>query len=169
MDPAKKAPRKRWRRTLLEVAAVGALFFGISAWNSRGNASGPAPSVEGTSLTGQPVSLAGLAGQPVVVHFWATWCGVCTAEKGTIESLGKSHRLITVVEDSGTAEQISAYMKREGLSFPVLVDDGRLSRAYGVSAFPTTFVVGKSGLIRFSEVGYTTWLGLRARLWLAAL
>lgn len=169
MDLLKPAPRRRWRRAVGEVVLVAAVFFGISAWNSRGAISGPAPAVEGLSLTGQPLSLAALKGEPTLVHFWATWCGVCKAEKGTIEALGKSRRILTIAEDSGTAAQLTAYMQREGLSFPVLIDDGRLARAYGVTAYPTTFVVGKSGLVRFAEVGYSTELGLRARLWLAGL
>jgi len=169
MNPSKPTPRSRWRRAVVEVAVVAAIFFGISAWNSRGAASGPAPAVEGLSLTGQPLSLAALGSEATLVHFWATWCGVCKAEKGTIEALAKGRRIITIAEDSGTAAQLSAYMQREGLTFPVLLDDGRLARAYGVSAYPTTFVVGRGGLIRFSEVGYSTELGLRARLWLAGL
>ena len=169
MAPVKPAPRRRWRRVAVEAAVVVAVFFGLSAWNSRNAISGPAPAVEGVSLTGQPLSLAALGGEATLVHFWATWCGVCSAEKGTIERLAGGRRIITVAEDSGTAAQLTAYMKREGLTFPVLIDDGRLARAYGVSAYPTTFVVGKSGLIRFAEVGYSTELGLRARLWLAGL
>jgi thiol-disulfide isomerase/thioredoxin len=169
MDPVKPAPRSRWRRLVTEVVIVAAIFFGISAWNSRGAIKGPAPAVEGTSLSGQPLSLAALQGEATLVHFWATWCGVCKAEKGTIEALAKGRRIITIAEDSGTAAQLTAYMQREGLSFPVLIDDGRLARAYGVTAYPTTFVVGKGGLVRFAEVGYSTELGLRARLWLAGL
>jgi alkyl hydroperoxide reductase subunit AhpC len=51
---------------------------------------------------------------------------------------------------------------------PIVLDpDGRLARAWGVRSLPTSFVVDREGEIRTVEVGYTTELGLRARLWLA--
>jgi hypothetical protein len=48
----------------------------------------------------------------------------------------------------------------------VLDPDGALAQRYGVRAFPTTFFIDARGRIRHVEVGYTTWLGLEARLWL---
>lgn len=62
------------------------------------------------------------------------------------------------------------YMQEQGIAFPVLTDrDGALSRAWGVHAVPASFIIAPDGQIRFIEVGFTTGIGLRLRLWLAGL
>ncbi|MEJ2509848.1 MAG: redoxin domain-containing protein, partial [Gammaproteobacteria bacterium] len=86
----------------------------------------------------------------------------------SIASIAKDYRVITVAQQSGSADAIRAYLHKHQVDFPVLADpDGSLSRRYGVRAVPASFVVGPRGRIRFVEVGYTTELGLRARLWWA--
>ena len=147
---------------------VLAVFFGIRAWQTRDAAEGPAPTLAGAGIDGAELALA--TDRPTLVHFWATWCGVCRAEQGTIDALAGDHHVVTVASQSGSAAEVAAYLEREGVSFPVIVDaGGALAQRWGVRAFPTTFVVAADGTIADVEVGYTPSLGLRARLWLAAL
>jgi len=85
-----------------------------------------------------------------------------------VEAVARDYRVVTVASQSGDSDRVRAYVAENKLSFPVLNDpDGRLARNYGVSAFPTTFVIDKSGKIRHAEVGYTTEIGLRFRLFLS--
>jgi peroxiredoxin len=71
---------------------------------------------------------------------------------------------------SGTAIEVTRFMREQGLSFPALNDhDGSISHAWGVNAVPASFIISPDGKIRFVEVGYTTGIGLRFRLWLAGL
>jgi thiol-disulfide isomerase/thioredoxin len=123
------------------------------------------------SRQGQPYTLAARPGKPVLVHFWATWCPVCRAEQGSIAAIAHDHAdVITVAMQSGTAEQVSRHMLEQGIAFPVLNDsDGRLSGAWGVHAVPASFIISPDGQVRFIEVGYTTGIGLRLRLWLAGI
>ena len=101
---------------------------------------------------------------------WATWCPVCKLEQATLEELQHDYRVVTVAMRSGDRLAIEHYMAQEGLSFPVIVDDGgELARRFGVRGVPTSFVVDANGRIRFSEVGFTSAWGLRLRLWLASL
>ena len=145
-----------------------AIILGVRFWQQQGVASGPAPLLAGVKLSGEPFVLAALNGQPVLVHFWATWCPVCRAEQDAIEALAKDYPTITVAMQSGEASAVAAHLNKEALSFPVLNDpDGAISAQWGVRAVPTSFVVDGAGRIRFVEVGYSTGLGLRARLWLA--
>lgn len=116
------------------------------------------------------VALSEASGEPVLVHFWATWCGVCRAEQGTIDALARDHRVITVASQSGGLGELGSYMSENTLSFTVVPDPrGQLASRWGVRAYPTSFVVGPDGSVRSVEVGYTTSLGLRARLWLAGV
>jgi thiol-disulfide isomerase/thioredoxin len=166
---AREAPKRRrsYKRLALEVAVVVGLLLAVRAYQSRDAASGPAPALRGRTVAGESVDLAALRG-PTLVHFWATWCGVCRAEEGTIDALADGHRVITVASQSGPPPRVAAYLRERGLRFAALADPrGELARRWGVRAFPTSFVVDGRGNIRHAEVGYTTSLGLRARLWLA--
>jgi len=165
----KKKKKRSWKRMAIEVAVVALVFFGIRAWQQRDAPTGPAPALSAYDLSGAPVEL-GASDEPVVVHFWATWCGVCEAENGTIDALADDHRVITIAAQSGPPSQVAAYLEERGLDFPVVNDPGsEITHRWGVHAFPTTFVVDGDGQIRSTEVGYTTGWGLRARLWLARL
>ena len=92
------------------------------------------------------------------------------AMDGQVVSVAKDHRVITVATSSGNADAIRRKMREEGLenAFEVVADPtGELSRAWGVTTLPTSFVVDRRGEIRATEVGFTTALGLRVRLMLA--
>ncbi|MBI5545571.1 MAG: redoxin domain-containing protein [Deltaproteobacteria bacterium] len=164
----KPSRRRKWLRRVVEPLLIIGLLLGVRAWQQRNAVSGPAPRLQGTAVTGEPLSLEALRGGPVLVHFWATWCSVCDTVKGSIDAIAHDYAVISVAEDSGQAAELHAWMERQGISFPTIADSGGLSRAFGVQAFPTDFVIGPDGRIRFVEVGYSSELGLRARLALAA-
>lgn len=104
-------------------------------------------------------------GKPVVLHFWATSCPACKLEAPNIETISKEYDVLTIAVNSGTNEQIKAYMEESGLSFNVFNDEeGAWTTAYKIKAFPTTFIYDAKGELRFTEVGYTTTAGLLARL-----
>jgi thiol-disulfide isomerase/thioredoxin len=157
-------------RRAAEALVLLLLILGIRAWQQSGTASGPAPALAGELLDGKPVALAAFAGQPVLVHFWATWCPICRVEQGSIDALARDVPVITVAMQSGSREEVVQFLRKEALSFPVLNDpDGVLAAQWGVRAVPASFIVDGAGQIRFVEIGYTTGVGLRLRLWLAGL
>jgi len=132
---------------------------------------GAAPPLQGALLNGSAYVLPARPTQPVLVHFWATWCPVCRAEQGAIAAIAQDRPdTITVAMQSGSDAEVAKHLVEQGLRFPVLNDsDGRLSSAWGVHAVPASFIISPDGQIRFVEVGYTTALGLRLRLWLAGV
>jgi len=164
-----KRTKSGYRRWMLNLAIIAGAFFAIRAWNQQDLVKGSAIAIEGRSLDGRLISLQDYRGQPVLIHFWATWCGVCSAMADNVEAVARDYRVITIASQSGDSDRVRAYVAKNKLSFPVLNDpEGRLARIYGVSAFPTTFVLDKEGKIRQAEVGYTTEIGLRLRVFLAA-
>lgn len=171
-SPAAAKPKtaRRWLRRAAEALLLLVLILGIRAWQQSGAASGPAPALAGELLDGKPVALAAFAGQPVLVHFWATWCPICRAEQGSIDALARDVPVITVAMQSGSRADVIQFLRKETLSFPVLNDpDGVIAAQWGVRAVPASFIVDGAGQIRFLEIGYTTGVGLRLRLWLAGL
>lgn len=105
--------------------------------------------------------------QAVLIHFWATWCPVCGVEASNIESVSKNYKVITIAVKSKQAE-IQKYMKEKKLSYTVISDtDGSLASKFKVSVFPTTFIYTKEKKLQFSDVGYTSTVGLYLRMFFA--
>ncbi|MDR1374449.1 MAG: TlpA family protein disulfide reductase [Treponema sp.] len=114
------------------------------------------PLIDGTNIR-----LTELKGKVVFLNFWATWCGPCRAEMPSMEVLYRRYRdqgleilAINVQEDRETA---AAFMDRFRLSFPAALDNGGVSRRYGIAAFPTTYIIDREGLIISRIVGSIDW------------
>jgi len=168
-DAAPPTKKRRYLRYAAEIGLVLAIYAGFRVYQLRDAPTGPAPALSATGIDGAALSILPTE-EPVLVHFWATWCGVCEAEEDNIHSVADGHRVITVASQSGTPGAVSAYLADHELAFPVVNDPrGSIAQAWGVRAFPTSFIVDPDGQIRHVEVGYTSTLGLRARLWLAGL
>ncbi len=167
-DGTRTTPKRRWWRWLRDIAAVLAVVALVQWWQARDAAQGPAPPLAGRLLDGGLAALEDYRGQPVLVHFWATWCPVCRFGEDAIERIARDHPVLTVATTSGTPDELSAYLANEGLSFAVLADEaGDLARSWGVHGVPASFVVDGDGRIAHATIGYSTEWGLRARLWLA--
>jgi thiol-disulfide isomerase/thioredoxin len=162
----KKRPWKKW---LAEALLVVLVLLAVHFWQTRELPQGMAPALQGTLLDGRQVALEDYRGEPLLVHFWASWCPVCRLEEGTIQALSRQWPVLTVAMQSGGEQAVRNYMEREGLDFPVLVDDsGAVARRWQVRGVPVSLVLDGQGQIRFAVVGYATRAGLILRLWLAS-
>ena len=161
--------KKVYRRTV-ELALILVILFAVRFWVQRDVASGTAPNISAFMLDGQYFDLYQNKPRPILVHFWATWCPVCKLEQLNIENIALDHPVITIAMQSGDDHELSQFMQKEKLSFNVINDEsGELSRKYIIRGVPVSFIVNKENKIEFVEVGYTTELGLRMRLWWAGL
>jgi thiol-disulfide isomerase/thioredoxin len=156
-----------WLRDLVLIALV---VIGIRVYQQRSLPSGAAPELAGRDLSGAAAALSDYRGKPVLLHFWATWCGVCKAEQSSLDAVSRDLPVLTVASQSGSAAEVGAFVREHGVEPRVIVDaSSALARRFGVTMYPTTFVIDAAGEIRHVEVGYTTELGMRARMWFAAL
>jgi peroxiredoxin len=163
---------REWRhwRLIRDIGIALLVVVGIRTYQHRDMPSGAAPALAGTDLDGQAVSLDDYKGKPLLLHFWATWCGVCKVEQHNIDALTRDLPVLSVASQSGDASEVASFVREHGIAPRVVVDpESALARRFGVHAFPATFVIDADGHIRHVEVGYTTELGLRARMWLAGL
>jgi thiol-disulfide isomerase/thioredoxin len=139
-------------------------FTASHLYTTRRVTKGQAPAIVATALDGSSVRVPASDGRARIVHFFATWCGVCSAEEHNLRALADTGQLVLVASDSGDEPSVRAHARAKKLEMPLVIDDGSLKRAYGVTAYPTTFFIDATGHVDFVEVGYTTELGLRARL-----
>jgi cytochrome c biogenesis protein CcmG/thiol:disulfide interchange protein DsbE len=124
-----------------------------------------APEVELTTLGGEPFVLS-KAGGPVVLAFWASWCGPCRNEMPALVALGKSRSDVRIVMVNVDRERRDAqrFLSQVGVSpddVEIALDsEAVVMGSYGVMSMPTTFLIDRSGVVRFQKVGYSTEKGL---------
>ena len=168
LSKLKQLFKNRWIKYSVEILIIVILFLSFKAYKQQDVVKGIAPDFQEVFLDGTKVKLSDYRGKSVLVHFWATWCPVCKLEQSSIEAISKDNDIITIAMNSGEAMEIQNFMEENNLSYPVIIDeDGVLAKQYGVRGVPASFIVNPEGSIAFTEIGYTTNWGLRARLWLA--
>lgn len=115
-----------------------------------------APSFTLTSTEGKKVALSSFKGHPVILNFWATWCGPCKLEMPWFEEFSKKYQgqglvILGLNQDDGMAPaDVAKVARRIGVSYPVLMPDGGevVSKAYGgVDYLPETFYVNRAGKV----------------------
>ena len=116
-----------------------------------------APDFTFTDQYGETHTLSDYQGQTVFLNFWATWCGPCKMEMPDIQALyeewGENTGDLVVlgvagpdIGREGSAEDIAAFLEENGYTYPVVMDDtGALFYQYGISAYPTTFMIDTEG------------------------
>jgi cytochrome c biogenesis protein CcmG, thiol:disulfide interchange protein DsbE len=164
--PPPAAPRRRhtarWVAAavllvLVVVAVVAATRPSYQATQATSPLVGqPAPALSGATLvSGKAVSLAQYRGRYVFVNFFASWCTPCQAEEPHLITFANQQRtrgdagaaMISVVFNDSVASA-TKFVEQWGPEWPAVPDrGGAIANAYGVTAPPTTFLVGPDGRV----------------------
>ncbi len=144
------------------IAAAGAVSE--VAWVARHvelvrpmTAGEPAPPFQLLSVgpggeLGPPLALASLRGKPVIVDFWASWCGPCRQSLPRLDALARKHPEVAVVAidltDQDDLLEARRFFDQQHFTIALLADDGSTHVRYGVGPIPHTVLIDRDGVVR---------------------
>lgn len=152
---------KRILAVLLLLLAV--MASGCSKKEVPAQEGAAAPDFTLSDLSGKQVQLSSLKGKVVLVNFWATWCPPCREEIPSMVKLnqimqGKNFQMLAISVDEGGKQAVQEFFRQNGVTLPALLDtDGSVSRRYGTTGVPETFIVDGKGMIRKKVIGGVEW------------
>jgi peroxiredoxin len=169
----KKYRRRRsvsfpWIPVGIGVLLIGMAVLAFSTPNPAGDTnlssvvpvevSFAAPELSLQNIEGQIESLADYRGDVVLVNNWATWCPPCKAEMPTLAAYYNEHAsegfTIIAIEAGDPVEGVAQFVESYDLKFPVWLDpDGAATRAFGNGTLPNSYVIDRSGTVRYAWTG----------------
>ena len=151
------------RVVYITVLLLGLVWIAFSVDRSGASTNGRIPAPRAgflapefalQTMDGETVSLASLRGQAVLVNIWASWCMPCRAEMPAMQRVYEEYKadglvvlaVNSTVQDS--ADRAASFVQELGLTFPIVLDvEGKATGLYQVSALPSSFFVGRDGVI----------------------
>lgn len=161
--------KKMVKSVLANILIFVLVVYAVHLYQTRNSPTGVAPGISGRMLNGDMFQGLEKLEKPVLVHFWATWCKVCQLEHDNISSIALDYTVIGIASQSGSLSEVDAYVKDHGITYPVMLDvNGFNAKKWNITGFPTSFIIAEDNKITFTEVGFTSEIGVRIRLWLAS-
>ncbi len=124
------------------------------------NAVGDAPEFSGETLRGKPFDLAELRGDVVLLNVWASWCEPCKEELPTLGDLYRERgheglRVVGVSIDAPRAhDEVRRLVQTYRVPYPIVLDPkSRIVKTLKVNGYPTTFIIGRDGRVRWRRDG----------------
>ncbi|MGI8999271.1 MAG: TlpA family protein disulfide reductase [Candidatus Limnocylindria bacterium] len=128
-----------------------------------------APDFSLADLDGNPIHLAELRGRPVIVNFWASWCGPCVEEFPLLSQAATRHAddglVVIGIVWQDRSEAARDFMTRNGATWASAMDPGeRVATDYGILGPPETYFIGRDGMIVARQIGQVSAASLDEKL-----
>jgi len=145
---------------IITLIATGAIALGCSspATDEAPEIGRMAPDFQLETLDGQTVSLSDYRGQPVLLNFWASWCGPCRFEMPFLQEAYEQYSgqglVVLGVNLLEETETVREFVRQEGLTFPILLATTQeVPLDYNVRNIPATFLIDSEGRIQDIKIG----------------
>ena len=127
-----------------------------------------APNVTFQAADGSSVRLSEYKGRVVLIDFWASWCAPCKTSFPALDALYRAYESrglqVLAVNLDERRRDADAFLRDHSHSMPVVFDlRGEAPKAFGVQGMPTSFVIDRTGAIRFTHTGYSANIGQQYR------
>lgn len=118
----------------------------------------PAPDVGLNSLDGKTISLKSFQGKPVLLDFWATWCGPCVESMPSVKRLyseaAKYGLILLSIDEDDEAKKATDFLSQNKESWPNFHDDGEIARLFPNEGIPHFVLIDSAGKVVFSESSF---------------
>jgi thiol-disulfide isomerase/thioredoxin len=112
-----------------------------------------APAFKLTGMDGKTYEVGGKREKPLMLNFWASWCGPCELEapdlKSVFEKYGNDFDLYGInTTDKDNLDEAKRFVKQYKLPFPILLDtDGKVADQFRFNLIPTSFLIDRNGVV----------------------
>jgi peroxiredoxin len=163
---------KKWEKLLAVFLFLGLCGVPVKATAdsfeqmgvARPRTSKPAPDFVLKDIHGKSINLTQFKGKPILLNFWATWCGPCREELPSMQRMHEASNknggfhIVAISIDRFNMEKVKQYAKDLDLTFPILVDPDRETRkAYFIRGLPTSYLIDAAGKLQGFISGARKW------------
>lgn len=133
---------------------IAVLIVALLAWTPTHAAEFKWMDESGTTYT-----LDSLKGEPVLIHFWASWCPSCRAEMPAFAQWVSNYPQVNTLSVSldQKAANATAFLKESGINMALLLSDENQARKLGAQALPTTIIIDADGEVSQLHRGPRDW------------
>jgi len=160
-----------WGSLAIDVVLIISAFLLISMWQTRNLPDDDyTPPLELAWLDDMRANSVMVSGQVGVVYFFAPWCFYCRSSIDNLDELVSSGKLgwaRVVALEYESLDEVREFIKETGVHLPVLLGGPKTTSDWQIRGFPTYFVIDSNGQIVSRSVGYSTKIGLQARVWMS--
>ncbi len=109
--------------------------------------------------------LSDFTGKPIILHFWATWCGACVEELPELDQFAQKYpedaHIVVVASDKTQGQEVREFYKKNNIkNLTLFIDDnGKLAREFSVTALPTTIFISSTHKEMGKIIGPVNWIG----------
>lgn len=162
---------KRLLKIGRDVLLVAVVFAGVSAWQTRHHlgSADPVPRFEVDRLDGASKQTLPAAERRSLLYFFAPWCGVCKLSAGNLATVRRwngdeAADVVAVALDYESVEDVRRFVDEHEVGVDVLLGNDAVRDAFRVDAYPTYYVIDAEGRVEHVSVGYSSLVGMAARL-----
>lgn len=171
MDNRKISRLRRWvREGIIFVLLTLAVVWGFDRYRKPTlPASFSATPMQ--SIDGNIHDIAALSQErPLLIYVWATWCSICRYTTPSVNKLAKEGgNVVSIAMRSGDNAKLARWVEKKQLKMPVINDEnGALSQQWQVRVTPTLVIVSKGNVVS-TTTGWTSYWGLKLRMWWAGV